>query len=218
MGLYHHDRSKTWNAIELEFGLDYFENATVLDVGCNEGYFCRKAIDAGARHAIGLEPKPARLKRALEKNRGYPILCSKLDYFTFCSKWLNVFTSGLQATGLYFSIDVSLCLNVLHHLPSVLEKKKMISDLLKRSKRAVIFEFIKGEGKLIQEFSNDVRIVPSPHQPIEGQERRLAIAYEDSGIKWASFEEFLDAKGCTWNDFDTARDLKPLIEEYARKL
>ena len=44
---------KKWDRIASSI---YFENATVLDVGCNNGYFCFKAIEAGASWVLGVEP------------------------------------------------------------------------------------------------------------------------------------------------------------------
>jgi len=47
------DSSKKWNRFSESV---YFDDARVLDVGCNNGYFGWKAIDAGARSVVGCDP------------------------------------------------------------------------------------------------------------------------------------------------------------------
>ena len=44
---------KKWDRIASSV---YFDNATVLDVGCNNGYFGFKALAAGASWVLGVEP------------------------------------------------------------------------------------------------------------------------------------------------------------------
>jgi tRNA (mo5U34)-methyltransferase len=47
------DSSKKWNRFSESV---YFDDARVLDVGCNNGYFGWKAIDAGAASVVGCDP------------------------------------------------------------------------------------------------------------------------------------------------------------------
>ena len=47
------DSSKKWNRFSDSV---YFDDARVLDVGCNSGYFGWKAIDAGAASVVGCDP------------------------------------------------------------------------------------------------------------------------------------------------------------------
>ena len=47
------DSSKKWNRFSDSV---YFDDARVLDVGCNNGYFGWKAIDAGAQSVVGCDP------------------------------------------------------------------------------------------------------------------------------------------------------------------
>ena len=47
------DSSKKWNRFS---DAVYFDDARVLDVGCNSGYFGWKAIDAGAHSVVGCDP------------------------------------------------------------------------------------------------------------------------------------------------------------------
>lgn len=47
------DSSKKWNRFS---DAVYFDDARVLDVGCNNGYFGWKAIDAGAASVVGCDP------------------------------------------------------------------------------------------------------------------------------------------------------------------
>lgn len=47
------DSSKKWNRFSDKV---YFDDARVLDVGCNSGYFGWKAIDAGAQSVVGCDP------------------------------------------------------------------------------------------------------------------------------------------------------------------
>ncbi len=47
------DSSRKWKRF---FDSVYFDNSRVLDVGCNNGYFGWKAIDAGAQSVVGCDP------------------------------------------------------------------------------------------------------------------------------------------------------------------
>jgi SAM-dependent methyltransferase len=104
--------SEKWNVVSQS--LD-FTGKRVLDIGCAEGYFCHKAVHAGASRAVGVDSRLGTLLAAhfLSKEQGV-----KIDFR------LGVFPN-LQQLGTF---DVILCLSVLHHLVSTKNIWKVLSD------------------------------------------------------------------------------------------
>ena len=47
----------------------------VLDIGCNEGYFCHKMVELGAKSCVGIDNSERYIKKANERLKGtkYPI-------------------------------------------------------------------------------------------------------------------------------------------------
>ncbi len=84
-----------------------FHGKSVLDVGCNIGYFLMSALDAGATRVTGYEGKTSCtefLARAIHD-------LGEEERFTLLDRYYQ-FDDGTEA-GHY---DVALLLNVLHHL------------------------------------------------------------------------------------------------------
>lgn len=82
-----------------------FLNKSVLDIGCNMGYFLFDILDAGAKKVTGYEGKPLCgefLDRAIE-------LLNEKNRFEFYNTYFNF-------NEMKEKYDVVLLLNVLHHL------------------------------------------------------------------------------------------------------
>ena len=94
---------------------------TVLDLGCNEGYFCQKAIEAGAKKVVGIDQSQHFIDKAKKR-------FSNIDFR--CQGW-DVLPEG--------KFDVIIFLSAIHY-----EHDQF--DLLKRIKQA-----LKPDGKLILE-------------------------------------------------------------------
>lgn len=109
----------TYQRIELPFGLatdgvdrsataraifpEDLKGKSVLDLGCNNGFFCYEAARRGAARVVGLdvEPDMIRKNRILADVLGLDVEFNVID---------------LDRERLMESFDYVLCLNVLHHL------------------------------------------------------------------------------------------------------
>ena len=60
---------------------DSFKGLYVLDIGCNEGFFCIDAINRGANRVVGIDSSPDFIKKAKER-------CNKVEYIH--SNWWNL--------------------------------------------------------------------------------------------------------------------------------
>lgn len=82
-----------------------FKNKNILDIGCNIGYFLFSFLDIGANHVTGYEGKSSCavfIKRAIE-------LLEESGRFSLYNQYFD-FTEQISM------YDVTLLLNVLHHL------------------------------------------------------------------------------------------------------
>ncbi|WP_233560235.1 class I SAM-dependent methyltransferase [Oleomonas cavernae] len=86
---------------------DDLTGKTVLDLGCNTGYFCFEAVKRGAARVVGYDHSPAAIKRArlLADCLGATVEFEVRDLNTF---------------PVVEKFDYILCLNVLHHLDNPL--------------------------------------------------------------------------------------------------
>jgi len=100
------DSSKKWNRFSESV---YFDDARVLDVGCNNGYFGWKAIDAGARSVVGCDPfllynvqHEIFRRYSADKHRHHILPIAECEVFGSCQLlgWLN---DGLIVLGLLMS-------------------------------------------------------------------------------------------------------------------
>jgi tRNA (mo5U34)-methyltransferase len=109
-----------WKRIASEI---YFDGAKVLDVGCNNGYFGFKALDAGAEWVLGVEP--TRLYAAQhEVFRQYLADPSTMGLMPICDDQIPL---GLNV------FDVVLSMGVLYHRKNpVGHLERLYSSLRKR--------------------------------------------------------------------------------------
>jgi SAM-dependent methyltransferase len=103
---------KKWEVIQ---SVGDLTGKSVLDIGCAEGYFCRKAALGGAERVLGVDGRMGTLvnARCISLNENLPI-----------SYRLGAFPSiGFEGT-----FDVVFCLSVLHHLVSTKDIWRVLSD------------------------------------------------------------------------------------------
>ncbi len=97
---------------------DRMDGKTVLDLGCNHGFFCFDALDRGAASAVGLEHSKQIVRRAriLGQIKG--------SEATFAHHDLN-------SSPVNSRFDFILCLNVLHHLDNpLLQLESMMANTM----------------------------------------------------------------------------------------
>lgn len=145
--------SEKWNV--LSQSLD-FTGKRVLDIGCAEGYFCHKAVHAGASRAVGVDSRLGTLLAAhfLSKEQGV-----KIDFR------LGVFPK-LQHLGTF---DVILCLSVLHHLVSTKNIWNVLSNKSYGTDLQVLREHLKSLRKLLN--IGGLCIIEMPYEFDNVQER-----------------------------------------------
>lgn len=106
----------------------YFDNAKVLDVGCNNGYFCFKAIAAGADWVLGVEPfllynvQHEVFRRYMSDPTAVGVMPITDDQIP---KALNVF-------------DVALSMGVLYHRSDPIGHLQMLHGSLRRRGQLVL--------------------------------------------------------------------------------
>ena len=122
---------RTAKRLENTIWLDIVKKRTVLDLGCNNGYFTREALKRGARRAVGVDESLAVVgARELAKEEGVPAefwqadLDSK-EFRRFCPKF-----------------EVVLLLSVLTH---VKDKEEFLQWLDGICTYALVFESNHGE-------------------------------------------------------------------------
>jgi len=144
---------KTWERLSALVG---FNDRRVLDYGCNYGYFCFKAEDAGAASIIGVDESQTVLDMAasiaITKHSKAKFVCSELKNFEPPDN------------------DITLALNIFHHLDY---DKDVLSQLFK-STRMVVFEMPAKDLPRVNELAMGYHfepIVASSHR----QDRVIAI-------------------------------------------
>ena len=84
---------------------------SVLDVACNEGFFCQEAWRRGAARVVGVEKNPEVVARAKERD-------SKTEYLTM---------DYLELSSLTERFDVILLLSAMHY---ALDPQKLLIDII----------------------------------------------------------------------------------------
>jgi len=156
---YLHDRNGTLDVIKSMIDLDIFKDATVLDIGCNEGFFCRWAADCGAKEVVGLEPKKDRYDWAVKRYAEHKtIKLFNEPYY----KYLN-------SENVLKQFDVVLCLNITHHVGGAKERLDFARHVVNKTcKRWAIFEVLEDDlGRMMRIFM-DWKIKKTPYRPGPG--------------------------------------------------
>ena len=92
------DSAGKWAALRVSD--EFWRGKRVLDLGCNEGYFCRKAMNAGAAHVVGVDRDHAAISLASE-------ICPEADFVH--ARWMDAIP------GLAPGFDVMLLLSAMHY-------------------------------------------------------------------------------------------------------
>lgn len=84
------------------------EGLTVLDLGCNAGFWSLCAADAGCAHVLGIDARASHVQQAelVFEARG-------IDPARYAFRRMNVFDADLAGWGPF---DVVLCLGLLYHV------------------------------------------------------------------------------------------------------
>jgi 2-polyprenyl-3-methyl-5-hydroxy-6-metoxy-1,4-benzoquinol methylase len=102
-----------------------FKGKTVLDIGCSEGFFCRYAMDRGAKRVVGLDlPGVVKPTRELAYYLGY----NNIDFYGYDLK------KEIPDLGKF---DIVLFLSMVHHIG-------LPDWILDSTKKLLVFE---GNGK-----------------------------------------------------------------------
>lgn len=138
---------KTWERLTL---IVDFKGKSVCDYGCNYGYFCFKAEEAGARQVIGVDVSPSVINLAasiaMAKN-------SRVDFMTMA---LEDYEPPVT--------DIILALNILHHI----NNNPQITKRLFQSANIVIAEIPITDllilGSAAEENRYTARVLSSSHR------------------------------------------------------
>lgn len=113
---------------------------SILDIGCNNGFYSLKAINEGANRAIGIDKADVFLQigKDAKKFIGY-------DNINFIHG--DIMEDGLPDDN----FDIVLCLNILHYF--TIEQVKKILDMIdERCNKMMVFEILhcdNGEWKIV---------------------------------------------------------------------
>lgn len=184
---------------------------SVLDIGCNEGYFCQAALDRGARRVLGIDINPAIIEKARLRVPGAE--------FQSCSWW--------DLDGEKF--DYILFMSAIHYEP---EQKRLLDKLVTKLnpdgvlilEAGVVMDWDKKSWRMVQRHDGILRfptlalladellakysartIGPSVMQPGDPQERHvlhctprkpvLFLVAGESGAGKSSFARLFAARG-----------------------
>lgn len=125
------DWKDRWQSIEKV--IKQYNAETMLDVGCAEGFFLKKAAEEYDCFSLGIEMNDERLKlgeltRLYDGSNNYAVMRAKLDPLAI--KKLP-------------KMDVVLCLSVVHHIiksNGINEALNFVKALLEKTNKAFIFE------------------------------------------------------------------------------
>lgn len=131
------DRTGTANLI---FPAD-LTGKSVLDLGCNHGFFCFEAIRRGATRVVGLDHSPAIVRKArlLAGAIGSPVV------FEVCD---------LNTTPLAQPFDYILCLNLLHHFDNPMG---VLHNMMDMAKERLVIE---AAGLSLFDYFRRLEVVP----------------------------------------------------------
>lgn len=140
------EENLTYQRIELPYGLttggrdrsatarhlfpDDLSGLSVLDIGCNDGYFCHEAARRGAAMVTGIDIEPDTIRRA---KRVADCLGYDIDFRVH----------DIERTPFDERYDIVLCLNVMHHFRNPL----WVLDVLRRITRRRLLLEVVGFGR-----------------------------------------------------------------------
>ena len=110
------------------------KNLTIMDVGCNNGFYILKAISEGARYALGIDNHDKFLGVGLNAARF--LKYGNIDFIQ-----LDVLKDEMP----YQKFDIVLCLNLVHHFENIDQVHYLFDELYKRCCGMMIFEVLNCE-------------------------------------------------------------------------
>lgn len=110
----------------------------VIDIGCNEGFYCLKLSAMGASYVLGVDINPLRIEKA--KFVANILKPQNVEYIQ-----KSVYDLTPSKDGMY---DIAICLGFLHRVPDPFGVTKIVSDLAETA----IFEWaaLKGRSSTMQ--------------------------------------------------------------------
>jgi SAM-dependent methyltransferase len=130
---------------------DPLTGKTVLDVGCNYGFFLHEAIRRGARRAVGVEANPESYRVAS----------------TVASLWggaIEVHEGLLEEVELGEKFDVVIFLNVIHHVADPVSVVKKLASLCRGT---LIIEFRQPhDSQFVRECFHREKLPPAGPRPL----------------------------------------------------
>ncbi len=116
---------------------------SVLDLGCSDGYFSFESSKIGAKHVLGIDLDPLRIKRAKFIKDVHNV---KNVHF----ETMSVYELPIQKT-----YDLTLCLGLLHRIPDM----ESCLDKLSEITNTVVSEFKTLDGdKSIKKFHGETKL------------------------------------------------------------
>jgi len=159
------DWKERWSAIKKVIGK--YEAETIMDIGCAEGFFLKKAAEEYDCFSIGIDMNEERLKlgeltRLYDGAENYAVIKASLN------------PSKIRKLP---KVDVILCLSVVHHIIKSNGMSLAISfvqELVKKTNKAIVFEIGTSDEKSF--------LGRMPNMP-DGQEFFVKKFLEDAGCK-----------------------------------
>ena len=115
-------------------------NKTILDIGCNIGYYSLRAGLDGAKKVVGIDNHQAFIDIALK-------LCNELELDNVQFGCINFENIPEE------KFDIVLCLNTMHHLPSFQKVENWVRKMARMSNEAIIIETLHTD-KYIEKIAN----------------------------------------------------------------
>jgi SAM-dependent methyltransferase len=102
------------------------QNKSILDIGCNEGYFCFKAAELGAKKVIGIDYNKKWIKLAEERNQydNVSFVCENVSF-------LKIISSE--------SFDIVFLFSALHYMSGPQDRIDEVPIVLREISRILTF-------------------------------------------------------------------------------
>lgn len=108
---------------------------TILDIGCNTGFYCLKASDQGATYCLGIDNHQPFLDIAIDAK-------NKLGFTN-----IDFINNDVLKMDIKNKFDIILCLNLVHHFKNITDVNYLVKKLYKHTKKQLIFEILECKDK-----------------------------------------------------------------------
>jgi tRNA (mo5U34)-methyltransferase len=110
------------------------ENKTVIDVGCNNGYYLFKMLELNPRRLIGIDPSSI---CNLKFEFANAFIKSSIEYYMLGIEHMPQFVKYRK-----IKVDMILCLGVLYHRSDPIGSLKALSNAIKKGGTLILDSFI----------------------------------------------------------------------------